>query len=375
MRKFGIIAIFFLLLVKPVVAAPDLYFDEGATTVVDYTHSVGLFINTNGSTITAFQTTINLPTSVIGYESLLVSDYPSPEFTNGTKPNCVHTLLPPEWGFANKASPYEFEDKLYISCGFINPGYTTAGSAGDKLATLTFYADTAGTGSLSFVDGTTKYYFNGNTVATGTTSTYSITVASAIEATPGPGVIPERATDSISEGDLNFVEVSGGGTRTSTSTTTQTVSQGTGTDGDLEVVEEDNEIPPPPDDLPKRSLPESLLDRLRSRGSSASESGQVLSAQSLRELLIPGTSDADKRVVWINLVSLILFLVIVSFMIWRIIKVKRQSKLKSDHLSEMLAGELAAIESKMGGPIRNQELNRELSNTIEQIKNKYKDKE
>src|SRR5690349_1983779 len=109
MKKLGIIAIFFLLSVQSVSAAANLYFDEGATTVVDYTHSVGLFINTNGSTITAFQTVINLPTTAIGYESVLVSDYPSPEFTNGTKPNCVHTLLPPEWGFSNKASPYEFE--------------------------------------------------------------------------------------------------------------------------------------------------------------------------------------------------------------------------------------------------------------------------
>jgi hypothetical protein len=305
----------------------------------------------------------------------LVADYPNPEFANGTKPNCVHTLLPPEWGFANKASPYEFEDKLYISCGFINPGYTTAGANGDKLATLTFYADTAGTGNLSFVDGTTKYYFNGATIATGTTPSYTVTVAEAIEATPGPGVIPERATDSISEGDLNFVEVSGNGTRASTSTTTQTVSQSTGTDGDLEVVEEDDAIPPPPANLPKRSIPESLLDRLRGRSSgNASESGQVLSAQSLRELLIPGTSDADKRVVWINLVSLTLFILIVSFMIWRLIKMKRQSKMKSDHLTEMLAGELAAIESKMGGPVKNQELSRELTDTIEQIKNTYTEK-
>lgn len=368
MKKIGLITIFFLLTTTSVKAAPSLYFDEGPETVVDYTHSVGLFIDTAGSNITAFQTIIDLPASYLGFESILMADYPNPEFPNGTKPNCVHSLLPPEWGYSNKSSPYTDTDinKLYISCGFTNPGYNTQGSTGDKLATLTFFADAVGTDSLSFESANTKFYFNGGLVSTGSLSSYTISVLSAIEPTPGPGTIPEKATDSISESDLNFVELGVNGT------SQQGVVRSSGEAGDLEVVEQDNTIPEPPADLPERSLPQSLLDRLRGRTSQADDGGEVLSAQSLRELLIPGKSDADKRVVWINLISLLVFLLVVSVLIWSYFRIKRQSKIKSDHLADLLEGELAVIESKLGGAVNNKNFNQELATDLEQIRQDFK---
>ncbi|OGV92875.1 hypothetical protein A3B57_02740 [Microgenomates group bacterium RIFCSPLOWO2_01_FULL_47_10] len=339
-----------LLAVGSASANPYFYFDEGSNTVVNHTHSVGLFIVSDGTTLTAAQTIIDLPNTYVSYETLLVADYPAPSpDPAGTKPNCFHSPLPPEWGLgAGKTSPYYDEDthKLYLSCGFTNPGYTTQGSTGDKIATLTFFADAVGTDTISLDSANTLFYYgaSGSTLGPAAQSAYTISILEAVEPTPATGEIPEKATDSISEGDLNFVDIATIGT-SGTTVAAPTLPAGS---SDLTVVEEDNTIPPPPADLALRDRLESIINRIRNGNATSSAAGEVLSLQSLRELLIPGKSDADRQVVVFNLISLLLFLIILSLITWRLISQNRTNKAKTRHMSDLLVAELATIESKLG---------------------------
>lgn len=342
MKKIVIAAIFWIISFSVAYANPTFYFDNTSYTVVNYTHSVDLFIDTDGSTITAAQTIITLPTAFLIYEPpVLFSDYPWPEYDTSTKPNCTHSLLPPDWNLPYKSSPYvdDAAEKLYIACGFTG-GYTTEGSEGDKIATITFSAEEVGTTSFSFDSANTKFYYIGNYISPGAMSGYSVVVQPTVEATPAPGVIPDTASDSISESDLNFVEI-GGSSLTGSATRSAT---------SLITIDLDDTIPSPPDDLPERPIPTPLqASKNTNQGGGQSYFGEVLSAQSLRELLIPGKSTADKTVVLFNLISVLIFLLILAILIWRFISIKRMNKIRARHMSELLLGELAVIETKIEG--------------------------
>jgi hypothetical protein len=343
MKKIVIAVMFWVASFSVVYANPTFYFDNTSYTIVNYTHSVDLFIKTDGSPITAAQTIITLPSTILTYKPpVLFSDYPWPEYDTGTKPNCTHSLLPPDWNLPYKSSPYVdvVSKKLYIACGFTG-GYTTQGSVGDKIATITFTADTVGTATFSFDTANTKFYYIGNYISSGAMSNYSVIVQPIVEPTPAPGVIPDTATDSITASDLNFIEVGGLSGLTSRAASSPT---------SLVVTDVDDTIPSPPNDLPPRSIPDPIqANKNQGGGGVVSYIGDVLSAQSLRELLIPGKSSADKTVVLFNLISVLLFLLILAILIWKFISIKRISKIRARHMSELLLGELAVIETKIEG--------------------------
>ena len=369
MKKIVIAVIFWATSFSAVYANPTFYFDNTSYTLVNYTHSVDLFIDTDGDTITAAQTIITLPTSLLIYEPpVLFSDYPWPEYDSGTKPNCTHSLLPPDWNLPYKSSPYVDDDseKLYIACGFTG-GYTTQGSEGDKIATITFSAEEVGTTSFSFDSANTKFYYIGNYISPGAMSNYSVEVQPTVEPTPAPGVIPDTASDSITESDLNFVEVGLSGLAAN-----QTASSPT----NLVVTDSDDTIPPPPANLPQRPVPTPIQVSTSTNqgGGVVSYVGEVLSAQSLRELLIPGKSTADKTVVLFNLISVLLFLLILAILIWRFISIKRMNKIRARHMSELLLGELAVIETKIEGDLESskESVKSDIDETIKKISEEVK---
>lgn len=353
---------FFLLLisVQIVWANPTFYLDEGSQTVINNNHAVSLFIDTDGSTITQAQTVLTYSGNYLTYQSLLSIDYQD----ESGKPNCFPGPFSPSLGLGYKSSPYVDEDnfKIYISCGFPNPGYQSQTSGGDKIATITFSADAVGTETLTFESANTLFYYIGSAISPGAMSSYPIQILSTIEATPGPDEIPEKATDSISAGDLNFVEIGSGGTSVASSNQAATnVTQ-------LEVVESDDTIPPPPDDLLPRPLPTPLVAQDQAETEQSNE-GEVLSAQSLRELLIPGKSSADKTVVLINFISALIFLLILGIVIWKLISIKRLSQIRNKHMSELLISELATLESKIGNNEKGSSVNikTDLGDTIRKI--------
>lgn len=106
----------------------------------------------------------------------------------------------------------------------------------------------------------------------------------------------------------------------------------------------DNTIPPPPTDLEKRP---SATPKPTNESQNAE--GEVLSLQSLRELLVPGKSDADKRLVVFNLIATLTFLVLLSVLIWRLVVSARTNKIKYRHMKEMVEGEISVIQSKLSG--------------------------
>ncbi len=157
--------------------------------------------------------------------------------------------------------------------------------------------------------------------------------------TPAPTSIPTGGSGqsySLSADDVNFVNVQPLPTPIP------------GDNSPLEVVEEDNTVPPPPGDITPRppATPFPTPDP-NAVGGGGGDDGEVLSVQSIRDLLIPGKSRADKNVVLFNFVSLLTLLTIIIVIIWRIIMLKRKNKLKQEHISDLINGELAALETKL----------------------------
>ena len=333
MKKIYIFLILlFILLPKSIQAAPYFYLDD-LETVYGNQHQLKLYLYSDqvlnlAQTIFTFNTTYLSPISITVTEKC----FPSP--------------ADPVLGYGFQSSPYFYNGvKAVVSCGFYNPGYSSSEAEGDLMAIITFGTEATGSSSLTFDPGTTKMYYIGSSINPGAMSDETFTVNPYIENIPDEP--PDYADDSISSADLNFVEI---GTLLS-SLFTATASGSTGA-VDLTMIEEDNTIPIP-GNLPEREKPTPLLMRIFSRGNSlttqTAEEGEVLAVQSLRELLIPGKSSADKTIVLFNLISVLTFLLILGILIWKFINIKRMNKIRSRHMSELLMGELAVIETKIDG--------------------------
>jgi hypothetical protein len=210
----------------------------------------------------------------------------------------------------------------------------------------------SGTTTLSFSD--TLFRYIGTPITPGTNINLTLDVFISTEAanpspTPYPSPTPVNAR-TITADDLNLINLdnaSGSGSVTSQTGTTTALSALNPTLGISQLDILDDTIPPPdasftprPTDVPFES------DQDTASGDRTSL-GDVLSIRSLKELLIPGASDASRSVVFVNLLSTLAFLVILAILMWRLIVVSRLNRVKNKHMKEMLAGELAALESKL----------------------------
>src|SRR5690606_3189090 len=131
--------------------------------------------------------------------------------------------------------------------------------------------------------------------------------------------------------DLNILNLSSGSGRTTSGngstllitlapTTTNTIAS------------LDNSIPAPPELSPRPTITP-FVDLEEDNDEEDLSLGEVLSVQSLRELLLPGKSAADQRVVLVNLLSTIAFLVILTVLVWRLVMISRMNKIKNRHLN------------------------------------------
>ncbi|MGI5827884.1 MAG: hypothetical protein ACOX6V_02560 [Patescibacteria group bacterium] len=272
------------------------------------------------------------------------------------------------------STPYAYNHKIIFTAGV---GGTDGFNGDGKIATFVIKPYAPGNTSMTFSDiillyngqiktpGTQPIFnisIQGETVATPTPSpspTPSATPTSSSEPTatptptptPTPTVTP-TATASANPNptpivnqttlfdDVNVVDVtdnfksSGGTKKTSTSGTSE-----------LEVVEEDNTVPAPINLTPRPNA--TPFEIPESYPMEPGEAGEVMSVQSLRDLLIPGKSRADKTVVLINFISTLTFLMLLTIIIWKMVMNSRSNKLKVRYIQEVISGELAALESKM----------------------------
>lgn len=259
----------------------------------------------------------------------------------------------PSLGYGNTVAPYFYStNRVVLSCGFSNPGFETTSGAGSLVAKFTLTPEATGSSSFSFSN--TMYRYIGNTVAGGTSGDFDFTVyesseAAAAAATPTPTANPNSTSSAtttstaspttVTDDDLTFVEIGTTGTGSTTG--------GGGTTSDLELVDEDDSIPAP-GELEPRAPATPFVSKKKAGAAPTEDQGDVLSVQSLRELLIPGQSSADRTVVLINLISTLAFLTLLGILIWRLITTSRLNRVKYHHLTEMLSSELSVLESKLG---------------------------
>lgn len=353
-RIISFILVFVTTLFWPVaaLAAPYYYFVGTSEAGTGVTYTLDVYLVSLGSTVTAGQTVVQFDNTYLTAKSISI-----------LSSACTFWApADPSLGYGNTPTPYFYpsssSNKVVFSCGFSNPGYTSDDSTGDKIASIRFTPSTQGDTTLSFISANTLFRYIGSSVTPGTLSDFDLTVVEATVAptptsspTPTPSASSSSSSSSddsgtsnvttITDEDLNFVEI--GITNSSTGTNDEGVT--------LEVVEEDNAIPNAPVLEPRPAATPfvfSLLNGGSGDSGSSGDSGEVLAAQSLRELLIPGKSQADKTVVLINLISTITFLVLLAIVIWRLVTITRVNRLKSKHMKDVLASELAVFESKLG---------------------------
>lgn len=254
----------------------------------------------------------------------------------------------PALGYGNNGTPYIFSgDRLVFSCGFSNPGYTSTSELGDLMLSIKFRSKFGQQGATQLTFDNTQFRYVGSLLASGTSEAFDLTVyAASITATPTQVPTPTAdPADVLELSELNFVDIS----TKKYSLTPRPTSAITSLNDYGELIGAanlDNTIPFPPDMTPRPTLTPYVGPTLRTNQES---SGNVLSFQSLRELLIPGKSEADKTVVMVNLLSLLAFVIILVMLIWRLMTLRRLNKLRQKHLKEIIEGELSVIEAKISG--------------------------
>jgi len=335
-KIFSVLSIFNQLAL-PVLAANPYFYITGDNSIGGGPHTWYVYLDTADNTIGALQTVIN-------YDS----DFFTATQINTQNSNCTiwspADEVPPAESLT-RVSPYFYDDKIIISCGTTGDGIND-----DNALIISFTMEPIQTGSTSFSFSDSKLIFNGNSITPGASDVQSVNIISTeatVSATPEPEDEDNVATSAATIttrtlfSDVTFQQWN---PETRSSGNTQTTGSNIST---LEQVELDNTIPPPPPNMTPRPNKTPLnLDELFN-AEPATESGEVKAIQSLRDLLIPGKSEADKTVVIINFISTILFLIILAIILWRMMTNSRTAKLKSEYIDELITGELAALESKM----------------------------
>lgn len=367
-----------ILLTPMQIAANPYFYLTGATEASeDVTHTLDLYLVTDGDTVTAMQTVVDFDNSFLQAKSISIL---------GSECS-FWAPADPSLGYGNTPSPYFYpssnSSRVVFSCGFSNPGYTSADSNGDLISKIRFTPLNQGNTSLSIDGGDTLLRYIGSTITVDSMSDFDLTIfestdSSTPTATPTATPTSSSASSSsdtsdgdsttsdpqtLTEDDLNFVEI---GINNNTTT-------GTGEDVTLEIIEEDDTLPGVPNLEPRAPATPFVFSLLSDGvgGGVEEDLGDVLAAQSLRELLIPGKSSADKTVVLINLISTITFLVLLAVIIWRLVTITRMNRLKSQHMKELLSSELAVLESKLGAaenPDTAAQIREEIDQAIKRLK-------
>jgi hypothetical protein len=324
-------------------ASPYFFVDGEVNPVQNTLETWSLYLHAD-STLTAAQTVLTFDPLYMTKSSL----------SNLSSRCSFWAPADPSLGYGNTVAPYFYStNRVVLSCGFSNPGYVTGSGDGALIATFTLTPIASGSSSFSFSN--TLFRYIGNTIAPGISGDFDFTVYESSEAaaaaptptpTPNPNATSSGSTVStappttITDSDLNFIEI---GTRGRSGTTTGL----SGDTSDLLLVSEDDSIPAP-GNLDPRAPATPFVLKKGEKKPSEDNPGDVLSVQSLRELLIPGKSDADRTVVLINLISTLAFLTLLGILIWRLVTTSRLNKVKYQHLTEMLSSELSVLESKLG---------------------------
>jgi hypothetical protein len=298
-----------------------------------------LKLETDSESLTSAQTVISYDSSLLNKVSI-----------DATSTVCSFWApADPALGYGNSATPYFYQNQeVVVACGFSNPGYTTSTLGGDVVVTFRLTPTTTATQSGTSKQTTlslseTQLYYAGTSITPGASGSHTVTIfPTALQATPTPTPTSAPSAETLTDNDLNFIEI--GTTNTTTGTTT---TQSTLDDGTLTSLSRDDSIPPPPDDLARR-LPVAPFQTAPTTNPETGEKGNVLSIRSLREILIPGKSEADQTVVLINLLSTLAFLTILAMLIWRLITLSRKNKFKYHQMKDLLTGELSVLEGKLG---------------------------
>jgi hypothetical protein len=347
-------------------AAPYFFASGDPNFIHEYLYHYSVYLYTGADTVTVAQTILNFDNEKVQYINFS---------TLGSR--CTFWApADPSLGYGNQTTPYLYNGtKLVISCGFTDGGYKSTGTSGDLIARIqaTPVTGASGTTTLSFSD--TLFRYIGTPITPGTNISLSLnvfisTAAANPTATPYPSPTKVNAR-TITADDLNIVEVgtnSSGSSQTVTSANSLNSSLliptlGISIDGSL-----DDSIPPPPFGFTPRPTDPAINTSSGDDSNSNSTSlGDVLSIQSLKEMLLPGTSSTDQRVVMVNILSTLAFLVILAILIWRLMVVSRMNRVKYRHLKEILGGELSALETKLTSEV-SEEGKEELSKRIDEMR-------
>jgi len=318
-------------------ANPTFYISGTSSGIFKETKTWGIYLNTDSQLLTAVQTVVNFDSEL--FNQIQLSNLGS---------RCSFWApADPSLGLGNSVTPYFLDrNKIVLSCGFSRPGYNSSSSTGDLLLSFTLEPFYLGTASFTFSD--TQLRYVDAVIDPGEMTAFEYEVMSTDSAaTPSPTPVPVLATPyptplTLTTDDLTFVDI----TATSSNLSASSLSNASlSALQNLAAASLDDTIPPPPDDLEER--PSATPYVISQAAASAEDEGDVLSIQSLRELLVPGSSDADRRLVVFNLMVILTFLVILAIVIWRLILARRAHRLKLKHMNELIEGELSVIESKV----------------------------
>ena len=385
MKRVFILTVFlclFPLFSSSALAAPYFYIfdpDDTDTAIVGTTKTLYLYLSTD-TTLTVAQTVFTYDTSLLTGTTATLSA-PSNAGQGVARDGCSYPApMDPALGYS-QFPPIFTSNKFLFACGFFNPGSVINTAPGIKVAELRFDAIDTGSAVFTFNAAQTKYcYFDSCSLTVGTSQNYTLTVNTTGGGTPTPtptpsgsGTPPPTPTATptasasatptpitLTASDLTFVEIGAA------------TSLGTDEGITLTAVEEDNTIPGSGFLEPRPPATPFIISLLQNAlgGGDTGQGGEVLAVQSLRELLIPGKSKADKTVVLVNLISFLTFIILLAIIIWRLIVITRMNKLKNRHMSDLLSSELSVLESKinlLGNKDNKDQLKQDLEETRAKI--------
>ncbi len=384
-----IIGLFWLFTGREVHANPYFYITGNATIPTGANQTYKIYLNTDGEDVDTVQIVANFSSTYFSQVSNSATNNGSPLFL--TAP--ANSVPPGDPTWPTRPSPYFYNNTIVFSQG--KPGGSV--NAVDVFIGQ-FELSPLLEGNTSITLTYPLILYGGNSYTPGAMSDFNVTITGASQPTPTPPptltVTPTPTTAATPTPTSTSTPTPTPSGVTSTPTPTPTSSSSSSTSYDLsagdvtfitiaplatitppggsgiseaEIVEEDNSIPTPANLEPRPTFTPFPTPGPRTPG-------EVLAVQSIRELLIPGKSQADKTVVLINFASLTAFLVIVAILIWRLITTHRIQKYKNTHLSETITGELSALESKLnvinekqGKEGFKQEFNESITNILEEF--------
>lgn len=345
-----------------IIAAPTFFINGTSSGYFKDITTWDLVLNTDGQLLTAAQVVVHFDSELFNQVRI-----------NNLNSRCSFwSPADPSLGYGNSVTPYFYNgNSIVAACGFSNPGYITAsGMLGDRILSFSLEPYYLGTATFTLTDA--QFRFVDAVIAPGAMPSFDYVVDSTQPATatpsptpaPSPTPIPPTPT-TLRASDLNLVSLSASRSGTRTANSLSTTPQLASPAAVAQTL--DDTIPPPPPNLEPRP-PATPYPTVTENQITSANNGEVLSVQSLRELLIPGKSDADRRLVVFNLVAMLIFLILLAMLIWRLILTKRAHDLKIKHMNELIEGELSVIESKVQAVKAGQGTSEEVVKSLEELK-------